>query len=210
MNVFAHDRRSRCGGARSAEERRRASRRSAPSPGIEVETPRDPDPRRPFDQRRDGAGQAGAHEAARHRREAARRSSTGDRRRRGGRRRRARLPQPHAEAASSGSGSSRTILDEGADYGRSAHRQGRDGQRRVRLRQPDRAHARRPLPRRGVRRCARQSARLRRLRGHARVLRQRRRRAGRRARPLGVPALPRGAGRGHRRDPRRASIRATT
>ena len=77
-------------------------------------------------------------------------------------------------------------------------------QRRVRLGQPDRAHARRPLPRRGVRRCAGQPARLRRLRRDARVLHQRRRRPGRCAGPLRLPALPRGAGRGHRRDPRRA------
>ena len=44
-------------------------------------------------------------------------------------------------------------------------------------------------------------------RGDARILHQRRRRAGRRARPLGVPALPRGARRGDRRDPRGALSR---
>ena len=81
------------------------------------------------------------------------------------------------------------------------------GQRRICLGQPDRADACRPLPRRGVRRCARQPARLRRLRGHARILRQRRRRAGRYAGALGLSALPRGAGRGHRRDSRRALSR---
>ena len=41
----------------------------------------------------------------------------------------------------------------------------------------------------------------------ARILHQRRRRAGRRARPLGLPALPRGARRGDRRDPRGALSR---
>ena len=48
---------------------------------------------------------------------------------------------------------------------------------------------------------------VRRLQGDARVLHQRRRRAGRRARALGVPALPRGARRRHRRDPGRALSR---
>ena len=81
------------------------------------------------------------------------------------------------------------------------------GQCRVRLGQSDRADARRPLPRRGVRRCAGQSAGVRGLRGDARVLHQRRRRAGRCAGALGVPALPRGARREHRRDPGRALSR---
>ena len=81
------------------------------------------------------------------------------------------------------------------------HRRRQAGERRIRLGQSDRADARRPLPRRGVRRCARQSAGGRRLRGDARVLHQRRRRAGRCAGALGVPALPRGARRKHRRDP---------
>ncbi len=76
----------------------------------------------------------------------------------------------------------------------------REDQRRVCLRQSDRADACRPLPRRGVRRCAREPAAVRGLRRDARVLHQRCRRAGRRARALGVPALPRGAGREHRRD----------
>ena len=44
-------------------------------------------------------------------------------------------------------------------------------------------------------------------RRHARILHQRRRRAGRRARALGVPALSRGARRGHRRDSGRALSR---
>ena len=124
-------------------------------------------------------------------------------------RRRSGLPQPHAEA--------RGLARPGARHPRCGRRlrplddrRRQDGQRRVRVGQPDRADARRPLPRRRVRRCAGQSAGLRRLRRHARILRQRCRRTGGRARPLGVPALPRGAGRGHRRHPGRASIRATT
>ena len=48
---------------------------------------------------------------------------------------------------------------------------------------------------------------LHRLCGDARVLHQRRRRPGRRARPLGLPALPRGAGRDISADPRRALSR---
>ena len=95
------------------------------------------------------------------------------------------------------------------DYGRSALGAGAAGQRRIRLGQSDRADACRPLPRRGVRRCAREPARLRRLRRDARILHQRCRRAGRCARALGVPALPRGARRGHRRRSRKGFIRAT-
>ena len=64
--------------------------------------------------------------------------------------------------------------------------QGRDGQRRIRLGQSDRADACRPLPRRRVRRRAGEPARLRRLRGHARILHQRCRRPGRCARALGL------------------------
>ena len=62
-------------------------------------------------------------------------------------------------------------------------RQRQQGQCRVCLGQSDRADACRPLPRRGGRRCAGQPARLRRLRRHQGILHQRRRRAGRRARP---------------------------
>ena len=61
---------------------------------------------------------------------------------------------------------------------------GERGQCRVRLGQPDRPDACRPLPRRGLRRRAGEPARRRRLRGDARVLHQRCRRPGRRARPL--------------------------
>ena len=87
-------------------------------------------------------------------------------------------------------------LEPGATIGRGAVGAGAAGQCRIRLGQPDRADACRPWPRRGVRRRAGQPARLRRPRGDARILHQRRRRAGRRARPLRLPALPRGAGRG--------------
>jgi hypothetical protein len=75
------------------------------------------------------------------------------------------------------------------------------GQCRIRLGQPHRPAACRPLPRRGLRRCAGQPSQPDRLRRHPRVLPQRRRRPGRRPRPLGLPALLRGAGRRHRRDP---------
>src|ERR1044072_1429309 len=60
------------------------------------------------------------------------------------------------------------------------------GQCRIRLGQSDRPDACRALPRRGVRRCARQPARLRRAQSHARILHQRRRRAGRCARALQI------------------------
>ena len=168
------------------------------------------DPRRSRLQRGDGAGQARAHEAARHRRRAAGEARGRSGSRRGRRGRRARLPQSHDASPSSGTASCAPSSKQGADYGRSNIGNGKTHQRRVRLGQSDRADARRPLPRRRVRRRARQSAGLRRLRRHARVLHQRRRRPGRRARALGVPALPRGAGRGHRRHPGRASIPATT
>ena len=94
----------------------------------------------------------------------------------------------------------RAILDEGADVRAVDGGQRQESERRVRLRQSDGTDARRPLPRRRVRRRARQPARLRRLRRHARILRQRCGRPGRRARAIRIPALPRGAGRGHRRD----------
>ena len=52
-------------------------------------------------------------------------------------------------------GALRAVLAADADYGRSNAGQGRRGQRRIRLRQPDRTHACRPLPRCGVRGRAR-------------------------------------------------------
>ena len=57
----------------------------------------------------------------------------------------------------------RAILEQGADYGRSAIGKGKNGQRRVRVCKSNGADARRPLPRRRVRRCACQSAGLRRF-----------------------------------------------
>ena len=101
----------------------------------------------------------------------------------------------------------RTVLREGAAYGNSAVGASRKGQCRICLGQSDRADACRPLPRRGVRRCAVQPAAVRGLRRHPRILHQRCRRPGRRARALGVPALPRGARRGHRRHSGRALSR---
>ena len=89
-------------------------------------------------------------------------------------------------------------------------RRRRAGQCRIRLGQSDRADACRPLPRRGVRRCAGEPARLRRLRGHARILHQRCRRAGRRARALGLScATARRSARTSARS-RKGSIPATT
>ena len=86
-------------------------------------------------------------------------------------------------------------------------RAGREDQCGICLRQSDRPDACRPLPRRGVRRCARQSAGVHRLRRHARILHQRCRRAGRRARALGLSALPRSARRNDRRHSGRALSR---
>ena len=86
----------------------------------------------------------------------------------------------------------RAVLREGDGFG-AAPGGGRAGQRRICQRQSDRPDACRPRARRGVRRRAGEPARLRRPPGDARILHQRRRRAGRRARPLRLSALPRGA-----------------
>ena len=104
-------------------------------------------------------------------------------------------------------GELRTMLREGAAYGKSAARPRRQGQRRICLGQSDRTDACRPLPRRGVRRRAVWSAAIRRVRRHPRILHQRCRRAGRCARALGIPALPGSAWRKHRRNPGRAVSR---
>ncbi len=96
----------------------------------------------------------------------------------------------------------RTVLEEGADYGRSDLGKGETVNIEYVSTNPTGpmhvGHCRGAVF--GDALC--KPAGVRRLQGHARVLRQRRRRPGRRARALGVPALPRGAGRGHRRDPR--------
>ena len=85
---------------------------------------------------------------------------------------------------------------------RFADGRGREGQRRIRLGQPDRSAARGARPRRGGGRCARQPAGQGGLRRHQGILHQRCRRAGRQARPVDLPALSRGAGRSHRADSR--------
>ena len=72
---------------------------------------------------------------------------------------------------------------------RFADGRGQEGQCRVRLGQPDRPAARGARARRGGGRCARQPAGQGGLRRHQGVLHQRRRRAGRQARPVDLPAL---------------------
>ena len=109
-------------------------------------------PWRHGDQRRDGAGQGRQGKAARSRRadrgKAARRRS--GRFRRG---RRSRLHQSHPEAAGlAGRAAHRAARGRGLRQKRDRPR--RQGQCRIRLGQSDRADACRPLPRRGVRRCA--------------------------------------------------------
>ena len=110
------------------------------------------------------------------------------------------LRQHEARAGALAGGGRRRSVGRGPLW-RGEHRARRAAAHRVRLGQSDRADARRPWPRRRVRQFARQSARLRRLQGEPRILRQRCRRTGRHARALGVPALPRGSRRDHRRDP---------
>ncbi len=97
----------------------------------------------------------------------------------------------------------RVVLRAGTNFGDSTMGGRRAGQCRIRLGQPDRADACRPRPRRGRRRRARRAARQGRLRRASRILHQRRRRAGRHPRAFALSALPRGAGRGNRRHPRR-------
>ena len=101
----------------------------------------------------------------------------------------------------------RTVLREGAAYGQSAIGARREGQCRIRLGQSDRADACRPCRGAVFGDALASLLAFRRLRRHARILHQRCRRAGRRARALGVPALPRGARREHRRDSGRALSR---
>ena len=96
----------------------------------------------------------------------------------------------------------RAALTQGDAFGAGPTGRGA-GQRRICQRQSDGADACRPWPRRRVRRRAREPAGVCRPQGDARILHQRRRRPGRRARPLGLPALPRGARRGDRGDPGR-------
>ena len=90
------------------------------------------------------------------------------------------------------------VLDAGRSLRRRPSGRRRAGERRICQRQSDRADACRARARRGVRRRAGQPPELRRLSGDARILHQRRRRPGERARPFRLPALPRGARRGDR------------
>ena len=92
-------------------------------------------------------------------------------------------------------------LAAGADFGRSRGGRRAEGERRVRLGQPDRADARGARAGGGLRRRAGRAPRLRRAGGDAGILHQRRRGAGRRAGAVGLRALPRGlrAGAGDRR-----------
>ena len=165
------------------------------------------EPRRSRHQCGDGAGQGRRPQAARPGREdrsRARQAARGDQDRDRG----AGLHQPDARSGGVAHGARRHRPRRRRLWPRH-RRRGQAGERRIRLGQSDRPDARRPLPRRGVRRCARQSARGRRLCGDARVLHQRRRRAGRCPGALGVPALPRGARREYRRHPRTAFTPAT-
>ncbi len=136
---------------------------------------------------------------AKARRQAAPRAGAGHRRGgpRRGRRRGARLagdrrPRLHQRAARArrlvpGAGAAG-----GGGQGLRPHRggEGQEGHRRVRLCQPHRPHARRPRARGGGRRRRPEPAPLGRLRRHPRVLRQRLRRPGADAGPLGPPPLP--------------------
>ena len=87
------------------------------------------------------------------------------------------------------------------------HRRRHYGQCRICLGQSHRTDAHGPLPGRGGWRCAGFAARIRRAQGDPRVLRQRRRRAGRCPRPFGASAVSRSARRRRRRDSRRALSR---
>ena len=142
-----------------------------------------------------------AQEAARHRRAAAG-AAHGQSRRRRRRRRRAGLHQPQARAIGSGASGCATACAPGPAYGDSQMGGGRTVNVEYVSANPTGplhvAHARGAvvgdalanlLPEGGLRR-------------HQGILHQRRRRAGRHARPLDLPALPRGAGRGDRRHPR--------
>ncbi len=88
------------------------------------------------------------------------------------------------------------VLTQEAAFGAGAPCRRQAGQCRICQRQPDRADACRACARRRVRRCAGEPPELRRVSDDSRILHQRRRRAGQRARPIGPSALPRGARRG--------------
>ena len=162
-----------------------------------VDPPARPAPRRLRGERRHGARQAGRTPSAR--------AGPGHRRGHPGRGRRAqhrvdrdrrpRVRQPQAAPR----GLARRPRRGGAAGGAlRPHRggEGEAGQRRVRLGQPHRSHARRPRPQRRHRRRRGEPARLERPRRHPRVLRQRLRGPGPDPGPLGPPPLP-GAARAH-------------
>ena len=139
---------------------------------------------RPRDQRRDGAGQGRRHQPARACRSdqaEARGAAAGDL----GRDRRARASSISGSTPDAWRDELRTILREGERVRPVDGRRERAGQRRICLGQPDRAAAHGPLPRRGGRRQPRAAARGGGLPRHQGILCQRRRRAGRYARPLG-------------------------
>ena len=151
-----HEPRSSARAAGACRPRARC-RRGSTSRNVEVVPPRDAAHGDLASQRRAGAGEGGADEAARHRRKA---------------RRQAARPIPTSTKVEvAGPGFLNMTLRAGLLAGRGGgdpeagrglwprrYRPRRAHQRRVRLGQSDRADARRALPRRGVRRCAGQSA----------------------------------------------------
>ena len=170
------DRRSRCGSARCIEGRGRAARRCARLCRHRGRAAARSDPRRPRHQRGDGAGQGRPHEAARHRRQAGRRSSQAIRKSQKRRGRRARASSTSRSSPRSGTAWCARSSKQGAAYGRSAVGKGETVNVEYVSANPTGPDARRPLPRRGVRRRAGQSAGVRRLRRDARILHQRCRR----------------------------------
>ena len=183
-----HERRSQSPADRPApdraEERRPGSRRHPHPAGA----PQAGEPRRLRHQPRAATRQAPQAQPARARRSAAGRAAAVEagRQGRGGRRR---LHQLHARLGRQDRGGAR-----GAGQGRGLRPrrcQGRQGAGGVRLRQPDRAAPRRPRPRCGLRGLALGRARLRRLRGQPRILRERRRSPDGHPGAVDLAALPR-------------------
>ena len=130
---------------------------------VVVEPPRDSSHGDLVDQRRHGSGEGSAHESARPRRIDRRRSQRRPARRQG-RDRRSWLHQPQAEASCAARGAAGRRRRHGRFRSQRAGR-GRRGERRIRLRQPDRPDACGPWPRRGIRRCALRAAAFRRPQG---------------------------------------------
>ena len=154
------------------------------------------------DQCRHGAGQGRGQEAARHRRAAAGAAEGQSRR---GRRRRSpgRASSTSSSPTTSGARACATCLEAGAAYGNSTMGEGREGQCRVRLGQPDRPAACRRT--RAARWSAMRSPTCCAKAGYAVTKEYYINDAGAQVDmlgPLDLPALPRGAGRDDRRDPR--------